>query len=63
MTYTRKTYDEYVIQSYITGSGWNDDCFEETRKEAKARLKEYKENCNWPVRLIVRRIKINPENK
>ena len=41
MAYTRKTKDEYIIQGYY-GQGWEDVTAEDTRTEAKTRLKEYR---------------------
>ena len=41
MAYKRKTKDDYVVQgNYGYGHGFEDECTEETRKEAKARLRE-----------------------
>ena len=35
------------------GQGWEYELFEETWKEAKARLKEYRENCpQYPVKAV-----------
>lgn len=62
MTYTRKTKDEYIVQgNYGYGQGFEDECTEETRKEAKERLKEYRENAPGVYRLIVRRVKLQGE--
>jgi hypothetical protein len=60
MTYTRKTKDVFVIQQYWGNQyGWEDVTQEDTRKEARARLKEYRQNQpQAPARLIVRREKI-----
>ena len=44
MAYTRKTKDLYDIEGYYPGSGWECLTCEETRTEARARLKEYREN-------------------
>ena len=41
--YKRKTKDEYEIRGYY-GYGWECVTTEETRKEAIARLKEYRKN-------------------
>lgn len=48
---------EYVIQGNY-GFGYEDECFEETRKEARERLHEYRENGPGSYRLISRRIKL-----
>jgi hypothetical protein len=60
MAYKRKTEDEYIVQgNYNCGYGWEDVTAESTRKEAKERLKEYRENePQYPHRLIKRRVKI-----
>jgi len=58
MAYTRKTKDEYIIQGDY-GQGWEDVTAEDTRTEAKTRLKEYRENePMYPHRMIVKRVKI-----
>ena len=63
MAYTRKTKDEFIIQGdYGYGHGFEDECTEETRKEARQRLKEYRDNAPGIYRLIVRRVKIE-DNK
>jgi hypothetical protein len=57
MAYKRKTTDEWQIQQH-TGYGWEDVCAEDTWKEAKDRLKEYRENQpEYPVRAIKKRVK------
>ena len=43
MAYTRKTTDEYQLLSNY-GHGWDLETTEETRKEIKQRLREYREN-------------------
>ncbi len=43
MTYTRKTIDEYHIESLYEGE-WSTECIEKTRKEAWTQLKCYREN-------------------
>ena len=59
MAYVRKTKDEYIVQgNYGYGHGFEDECSEETRKEALERLKEYRDNAPGIYRLIVRRVKI-----
>jgi hypothetical protein len=62
MAYQRKTKTLYVIQQY-TGPqyGWEDVDQQETYKEAKRSLKEYRENQpEYPVRLKTRREKLTP---
>jgi hypothetical protein len=50
--YIRKTYDEWEVQGNY-GYGWECVIAENNRIEARARLKEYRENePNVPFRLI-----------
>jgi hypothetical protein len=60
MAYKRKTQDEYTVQgNYNSGDGWEDLTSETTRKEAKERLKEYRENePQYSHRLIKKRVKV-----
>ena len=53
-----KTRVIYVVQGHYGHHGWEDVTAEETRKEALARLREYRENESAPFRLIRRREKI-----
>lgn len=54
MTYERKTKDIYnIVTNY--GYGWEVECTEDTYKEAKQRLKEYRENTNAQVKLEKKR--------
>jgi len=54
MAYTRKTKDVYnIVTNY--GNGWEVECTEDTYKEAKQRLKEYRENTNAQVKLEKKR--------
>lgn len=55
--YNRKTKDEYEIQGNC-GYGWDMETCEETLKEAKAQAKCYRENVNYPIRIVKKRIKI-----
>jgi hypothetical protein len=55
--YQRKTYDEYLIETNY-GYGWDVECTEETRKEAKIRLREYQENIQGAVRMRKTRVRI-----
>ncbi len=58
MSYIRKTKDEFQIWQH-TAQGWEEVCAEETRREAKERLREYRENQpEYPVRMVKRRVKI-----
>lgn len=43
MAYQRKTIDRWDIMSNY-GYGWECECSEYTRQEARQRLKEYREN-------------------
>jgi hypothetical protein len=56
--YKRKTEDEYQVHGLYSGA-WEEVTCETTRSEARARLKEYRENePGTPFRLVVRRVKI-----
>lgn len=58
MTYRRKTRDEWNVQGSY-GCGWEDVTAEDSYREARARLREYRENQpQYPHRLIKRRIKL-----
>ena len=58
--YKRKTRDEFEIQvDYGYGCGWETEITEDTRKEAKERLKEYRANCQYAVRMIKKRVRIS----
>ena len=48
---------EYVIQSNYD-QGWEDDTIEETRELGKSQLACYRENSQYPCRLISRRVSI-----
>lgn len=63
MTYTRKTRDEYQVQGYYGPQyGCEEVTAEETYKEAKQRLKEYRENePGVPFKIIKKRIKIEED--
>lgn len=58
----RKTRDEWTIQgNYGYGHGWEDLCSEDNRKEARERLKEYRDNePGTPHRIEKRRVRIDP---
>lgn len=57
MEYQRKTQDEWTIQGDY-GHGWEDECSEDDRAEARQRLREYRENSPYPSRLVKRRVAI-----
>ncbi len=58
MTYIRKTKDEFQVHGFYAG-GWEEVTAEETRKEARERLKEYRENERGTAfKLVVKRVKI-----
>lgn len=50
MAYERKTIDRWDIMTNY-GYGWECECSEYTWKEAKQRLKEYRENIRGAVRV------------
>lgn len=56
MPYKRKTKDVYHVQgNYGYGHGFETECTEYIWKDAKQRLKEYRENGPGVYRLIKRR--------
>lgn len=58
MTYQRKTKDEFQIHQCYSGQ-WEDVCSEDTRKEAKERLKEYRDNMpEYAARIVKVRVKL-----
>lgn len=56
--YIRKTYDEWTLQGNY-GYGWEDLTSEDSSKEIRERLKEYRENEGGSYRIICRRVKID----
>lgn len=51
---------EFVVQgNYGYGHGWEDVASEDTRNEARERLREYRENSPGLHRLISRRVKLH----
>lgn len=60
MTYQRKTRDYWSIQQYTgSGYGWEEVSANETLKEAREALKEYRANQpEFPVRVRLKREKI-----
>jgi len=54
----RKWLTEYIVQGYYQGHGWEDETAEDNRKDARQRLKEYRENQpQYPHRMIARRVR------
>lgn len=63
MAYQRKTRDEYIIQGNY-GAGYEDVTAEDTRQEARERLKEYRQNePQYAHRMIKRRIRIEQQEQ
>lgn len=63
MAYRRKTRDEYDIEGHY-GHGWECVTSEDSWKEARARLKEYRENePQYAHRLRKRRVRIDQEER
>lgn len=62
MAYVRKTKDEFnIMGDYGYGDGFETVTTEETRDEAKERLKEYRENeRSVPFKIVKKRVKIEP---
>jgi hypothetical protein len=58
MAYKRKTRDEYEIQGYHDGYGWEMETTESTWKDAKKQLVCYRKNVTYPVRIVKKRIPI-----
>ena len=56
MMYVRKTIDTWEIHVDY-GQGWEHECTELTRAAMRENLKAYRENCNYPVKVIKRREK------
>lgn len=61
MAYVRKTKDVFEVQvNYGYGHGFECVYTEETRKEARERIKEYQENApEYAVRIVCKRVKIS----
>lgn len=59
MTYIRVTKDEYQIRQNC-GYGFEEVCSEDNYKEAKQRLKEYRENQpEYVVKIVKVRVSLN----
>jgi len=62
MAYVRKTRDEWHLEvDYGYGQGYECEVVEDTRVEGMARLREYRANCQYAVRLVKRRMPIATE--
>lgn len=61
MAYKRKTRDTWELQAnYGFGHGWETECTEYSRTEARARLKEYRENApGYSYRIVSKREKLS----
>lgn len=57
MAHQRKTRDEWRISGNY-GYGWDVECTEDTLREARARLREYRENGGGAYKLTKHRVKI-----
>lgn len=58
MPYQRKTRDEYQIWQHW-GHGWEEVCAEDTRGQARERLREYRDNQpEAPVKIVKRRVRL-----
>ena len=55
--YIRKTQDVYYIYGN-NGYGWDEECAAENYADAKRLLKEYRENVDYPVKIVKKREKI-----
>jgi len=53
--YQRKTIDEWEIQGN-NGYGWECETTEGTLKEARDQAKCYRENVNYPIRIVKKRV-------
>lgn len=57
MAYVRKTVDVYEIQGNC-GYGWECETVENSWKAAKAQAKCYRDNVNYPIRIVKKRERI-----
>lgn len=62
MAYVRVTRDEYDVEgNYGYGDGWEAVTCEDSRREARERLREYRDNePGVPFRIRKRRVRIEP---
>lgn len=51
MKINKYLYGYNISVNYGYGHGWEVECFEESYKDARERLREYRENCGYPVRM------------
>lgn len=59
MAYIRKTRDEWqLLGNYGFGDGWEILTCEDSRKEIRERLKEYRENEGGNYKIVCKRVKI-----
>lgn len=56
--YKRKTVDCYAIEGFYKGCGWAIECNCEDARDARERLKDYRNNVSYPVRIKKWREKI-----
>ena len=57
--YKRKTRTEYhILVNYGHGDGWEHECTELTRTDARNQLACYREDCSHPVRMVAKRVRI-----
>ena len=57
MAYKQKTEDVYYIMGN-NGYGWDIECNCEDLADAKRLLREYRENVNYPVKILKKRERI-----
>ena len=55
--YVRKTEDEYEIQGN-NGYGWECETVEETLRAAREQARCYRDNVNYPIRIVKKRVPI-----
>lgn len=60
MSYIRKTYDRYDIETNY-GYGWYAECSEDTLREARQRVKEYRENARGLLGIRIKKRRIRKE--
>ena len=62
MAYVRKTRDVFEIQGNC-GYGWEMETCEETIKAARIQAKCYRDNVNYPIRIVKKRERIEHQGK
>lgn len=62
MAYKRKTVDRWDILGNC-GYGWEVENSEYTREDAKRSLKEYRENCDYPIKMEKHRERIDEQER